>query len=140
MAAVSDSGASRVSIRSSVERKRICREVFTLEKWTNMTAYRAEQPELPQPVEIPAARRDSPDHIPEDGHSHFRVYRFMSHTVDPDRVSEQPCSGDDSYSSSPGADVDHPGSAHYHLEAAPASLDLPSTDEHLTSITTVPHS
>ena len=35
-----------------------------------MTTYRAEQPELPQPVlpqltEIPAARRASPDHIPE---------------------------------------------------------------------------
>nr|CAN83299.1 hypothetical protein VITISV_002259 [Vitis vinifera] len=48
-----------------LERKRICREVFTLNKWTNMTAYRAEQPELPQPTEIPAARRASPDHIPE---------------------------------------------------------------------------
>ncbi|RVW88231.1 hypothetical protein CK203_038690 [Vitis vinifera] len=48
-----------------LERKRICREVFTLDKWTNMTAYRAEQPELPQPTEIPAARRASPDHIPE---------------------------------------------------------------------------
>ncbi|RVW44172.1 hypothetical protein CK203_089403 [Vitis vinifera] len=30
-----------------------------------MTAYKAEQPELPQPIEIPAARRASPDHIPE---------------------------------------------------------------------------
>ena len=35
-----------------------------------MTTYRAEQPELPQPVlpqpaEIPAARRASPYHIPE---------------------------------------------------------------------------
>ncbi|RVW44170.1 hypothetical protein CK203_089401 [Vitis vinifera] len=48
-----------------LERKSICREVFTLEKWTNMTAYRAEQPKLPQPVEIPAARRASPDHIPK---------------------------------------------------------------------------
>ncbi|RVW58825.1 hypothetical protein CK203_104019 [Vitis vinifera] len=33
----------------------------------------------------------------------------------------EPCSGDGSYSSMPGADVDHPGSAHCHLEAAPAS-------------------
>ena len=48
-----------------LERKRICREVFTLDKWTNMTAYRAEQPELPRPAEIPAARRASLDHIPE---------------------------------------------------------------------------
>ncbi|RVW18543.1 hypothetical protein CK203_101305 [Vitis vinifera] len=48
-----------------LEHKRICREVFTLDKWTNMTAYKAEQPELPQPTEIPAVRRASPDHIPE---------------------------------------------------------------------------
>ena len=48
-----------------LERKRICREVFTLDKWTNMTAYRAEQPELPQPAKILAARRASPDHIPK---------------------------------------------------------------------------
>ena len=50
---------------SQLERKRIYREVFTLDKWTNMTAYKAEQPELPQPTAIPAARRASPDHIPE---------------------------------------------------------------------------
>ena len=35
-----------------MERRHICREVFTLDKWTNMTTYRAEHlehPELPQP-------------------------------------------------------------------------------------------
>ncbi|WKA06577.1 hypothetical protein VitviT2T_024472 [Vitis vinifera] len=48
-----------------LERKHVCREVFTLDKWTNMTAYRFEQSELPQPTEILAARRASPDHIPE---------------------------------------------------------------------------
>ena len=48
-----------------LERKRICREVFTLDKWNNMTAYRVEQPGRPQPAEIPAARRASPHHIPE---------------------------------------------------------------------------
>ncbi|KAL6350695.1 hypothetical protein AAG906_028152 [Vitis piasezkii] len=56
-----------------LERKRICREVFTLDKWTNMTAYRAEHPELPQPqqsedpkpAEIPAARRASLEPIHE---------------------------------------------------------------------------
>ncbi|RVW66358.1 hypothetical protein CK203_065173 [Vitis vinifera] len=54
-------------------RRRICREVFTLDKWTNMTAYRAKHPELPQPrqpedpqpAEIPAARRASPEPILE---------------------------------------------------------------------------
>ena len=44
-----------------LERKRICREVFTLDKWNNMTTYRVEQPERPQPT----ARRASPRHIPE---------------------------------------------------------------------------
>ena len=39
-----------------LERKRICREVFTLNKWNNMTAYRVEQPGRPQPAEIPAAK------------------------------------------------------------------------------------
>ncbi|RVW72117.1 Transposon Ty3-G Gag-Pol polyprotein [Vitis vinifera] len=48
-----------------LERKRICREVFTLDKWNNMTAYRVEQSGRPQPVEIPVARRASPRHIPE---------------------------------------------------------------------------
>ncbi|RVW33683.1 hypothetical protein CK203_111066 [Vitis vinifera] len=48
-----------------LERKWICREIFTLDKWTNMTAYRAEsgaptgveQPEEPQPIETPADTR-----------------------------------------------------------------------------------
>nr|CAN77355.1 hypothetical protein VITISV_003683 [Vitis vinifera] len=48
-----------------LERKRIYREVFTLDKWNNMTAYRVDQPGRPQPAEIPAARRASPRHIPE---------------------------------------------------------------------------
>ncbi|RVW11838.1 hypothetical protein CK203_085688 [Vitis vinifera] len=48
-----------------LEGKRICWEVFTLDKWNNMTAYRVEQPGRPQPAEIPVARRASPRHIPE---------------------------------------------------------------------------
>ncbi|RVW35410.1 hypothetical protein CK203_077101, partial [Vitis vinifera] len=43
------------------ERKRICREPFTLDKWNNMTAYKIDQPGQPQP----AARRASPRHAPE---------------------------------------------------------------------------
>ncbi|RVW79170.1 hypothetical protein CK203_051328 [Vitis vinifera] len=55
------------------ERKRICREIFTLDKWTNMTAYsaepgapagvehpgipHAEQPQEPQPIETPVDTR-----------------------------------------------------------------------------------
>ena len=45
-----------------LERKRICREPFTLDKWNNMTAYKVDQPGQPQP----AARRASPRHRPED--------------------------------------------------------------------------
>ena len=56
-----------------LERRRICREVFTLDKWTNMKTYRAEHPEFPQPqqpeepqaAKIPAARRASTEPIPE---------------------------------------------------------------------------
>ncbi|RVW34201.1 hypothetical protein CK203_117126 [Vitis vinifera] len=48
-----------------LERKRICRDVFTLDKWNNMTAYRVEQPGQPQPAAIPVAKRASPRHIPE---------------------------------------------------------------------------
>ncbi|RVW18314.1 hypothetical protein CK203_109125 [Vitis vinifera] len=44
-----------------LEKKRICREPFTLDKWNNMTAYKVDQPEQPQP----AARRAYPRHIPE---------------------------------------------------------------------------
>ncbi|KAL6321489.1 hypothetical protein AAG906_018458 [Vitis piasezkii] len=45
----------------NLEKKRICREPFTLDKWNNMTAYKIDQPGQPQP----AARRASPRHIPE---------------------------------------------------------------------------
>nr|CAN73554.1 hypothetical protein VITISV_021947 [Vitis vinifera] len=44
-----------------LERKQICREPFTLDKWNNMTAYKVDQPGQPQPT----ARRASPRHIPE---------------------------------------------------------------------------
>ncbi|RVW66707.1 hypothetical protein CK203_065752 [Vitis vinifera] len=65
MAAMPDSGASGYPSDPQLERKRICREVFTLDKWNNMTAYRVEQLGQPQPAAIPAARRASPRHIPE---------------------------------------------------------------------------
>nr|CAN79898.1 hypothetical protein VITISV_015350 [Vitis vinifera] len=48
-----------------LERKRIFREVFTIDKWNNMTSYRVDQPGQPQPTAIPAGRRASPRHIPE---------------------------------------------------------------------------
>ncbi|WKA03372.1 hypothetical protein VitviT2T_021485 [Vitis vinifera] len=62
------------------ERKRICREIFTLDKWTNMTAYsakpgapagvehlgipHAEQPQEPQPIETPADKRAPAPAVP----------------------------------------------------------------------------
>ncbi|RVW70105.1 hypothetical protein CK203_062281 [Vitis vinifera] len=54
-------GASGIPSEPQLERKRICREPFTLDKWNNMTAYKVDQPGQPQP----AARRASPRHIPE---------------------------------------------------------------------------
>ncbi|RVW27281.1 hypothetical protein CK203_103103 [Vitis vinifera] len=53
--------AALLYFEEKLERKRICHEIFTLDKWSNMTAYRVDQPERPQP----AARRASPRHIPE---------------------------------------------------------------------------
>nr|CAN68453.1 hypothetical protein VITISV_018583 [Vitis vinifera] len=47
--------------KPQLERKRMCLEPFTLDKWNNMTAYKVDQPGQPQP----AARRASPRHIPE---------------------------------------------------------------------------
>ncbi|RVW20842.1 hypothetical protein CK203_111901 [Vitis vinifera] len=63
-----------------LERKRICREIFTLDKWTSMTTYSAdqgapaeakhqdiphpEQPEKPQPVEIPVDMRAPTPAVP----------------------------------------------------------------------------
>ncbi|RVW78611.1 hypothetical protein CK203_046739 [Vitis vinifera] len=64
----------------------------------------------------------------------------MSLTADPHRISEQPCSGDGSYQSMPGADVDHPGSAHCHLEVAPASFRSSISCTALHPTTAVPHS
>nr|CAN69774.1 hypothetical protein VITISV_027582 [Vitis vinifera] len=56
--------ATLLYFEEKLERKRICREVFTLDKWNNMTAYKVDHPERPQP----AARRASPRHIPEGIH------------------------------------------------------------------------
>ncbi|RVW70591.1 hypothetical protein CK203_065128 [Vitis vinifera] len=66
-----------------LERISICREIFTLDKWTSMTAYDAEpgaptrpehpeiphpeHPEEPQPVEIPADMRAPAPTVPSTG-------------------------------------------------------------------------
>ncbi|RVW97587.1 hypothetical protein CK203_046524 [Vitis vinifera] len=67
-------------LRPQFESKRICREIFTLDKWTNMTAYsakpvapagvehpgipHAEQPQEPQPIETPADTRAPAPAVP----------------------------------------------------------------------------
>ncbi|RVW81559.1 hypothetical protein CK203_049470 [Vitis vinifera] len=111
--------ASGVSIKPQLERKRMCREVFTLDKWTNMTAYRTEHPELPQPqqLEDPHQLRCQ---LPGEHLENPYMRRSMPHIADTDRDSKQPCSGDVSYSFSAGAYFDHLDSAHYHPEAASA--------------------
>ncbi|KAL6348190.1 hypothetical protein AAG906_003056 [Vitis piasezkii] len=58
-----DFGASGISIDPRLECKRICREVFTLDRWNNMTIELSSR--RPQP-----ARRASPRHIP-------RVYPLL---------------------------------------------------------------
>ncbi|KAL6326195.1 hypothetical protein AAG906_001590 [Vitis piasezkii] len=90
-------------IHRPLGRKRICREVFTLDKWTNMTY-----------------RRDPPAKIPAGEHLSPYMRRSMPHIADTHRDSEQPCSRDVSHSFSAGADIDHPDSAHCHPEAASA--------------------
>ena len=77
---MSDFGTLRLPTEPQFERKRICREIFTLDKWTNMTAYSAEpgaparvehpgiphveQPQEPQPIETPADTRAPAPAVP----------------------------------------------------------------------------
>ncbi|RVW18174.1 hypothetical protein CK203_106900 [Vitis vinifera] len=113
-----------------LERRSICRVIFTLDKWTSMTAYDAEpgapaelehpeiphpeHPNEPQPVEMPADMRaptsivPSTGPIPEDCHIHFRVERPMSHFAGIDHFSEHPHSVDDNSSCPSGADYAPP--------------------------------
>ncbi|RVW86592.1 hypothetical protein CK203_045673 [Vitis vinifera] len=133
-----------------------------------MTAYRAKQPELPQPAEIPAARRASPNHILEG-------IPIASPTISK-APPVTPASSEPSTSTEPRmaipiqsieiyaaycrpllrlraallrrwqlfelakTDVDHPGSAYCHLEQLQHHLGLPLAAEHLTPTIAVPHS
>ncbi|RVX11619.1 hypothetical protein CK203_016033 [Vitis vinifera] len=127
-----------------LERKRICHEPFTLDKWNNMTAYKVDQPDQPQP----AARRASLKHIPEGiivaapaiprappeasassqpSTSAERGWPFLYLNIeivscieDSYSFSEQSCSGDGSHQSMPRANVGHSGSTSCHLKAAPS--------------------
>ncbi|RVW12834.1 hypothetical protein CK203_110834 [Vitis vinifera] len=100
-----------------LERRRICREIFTLYKWTSMTAYGAdqgapigpehpeiphpEQPEEPQPVEIPvdittpASVVASTEPIPEEQiiatqTQHTAILRQIQHHLDILSTPEHP--------------------------------------------------
>ncbi|RVW89431.1 hypothetical protein CK203_046837 [Vitis vinifera] len=129
-----------------LEHKRIFREVFTLEKWNNMTAYRVDQPERPQP----ATRRASPRHISEGipiaAPAIPELYQLLqlhlSHPLQLNQGWPFPFLNTESHAvhwrpsqhlraallkrwqpfSMPRADVGHPSSAHCHLKAAPASF------------------
>ncbi|RVW83169.1 hypothetical protein CK203_044905 [Vitis vinifera] len=77
---MSNSGALGYPSEPQLERKRICREIFTLDKWTSMTTYSAEpgapagvehpeiphpeQPQEPQPIETPADTRAPAPTVP----------------------------------------------------------------------------
>ncbi|RVW71882.1 hypothetical protein CK203_058393 [Vitis vinifera] len=95
-----------------------------------------------------AERRASPDHIPEGipiaSPTISRAPPVTPASSEPSTSVEQgwlfPFQRDGSYSSSPGADVDHLGSAYCHLEQLQHHLGLPSAAEHLTPTTAVPHS
>ncbi|RVX13107.1 hypothetical protein CK203_017900 [Vitis vinifera] len=162
MAAVSDSGASGVSIRSSVGAQAYLLERYFSTSGTHMTAYRVEQPGRPQPATrrvschipegipiasptisrappvTPASSEPSTSQLSQGWPFHFRVQRVMPLTADPDRISERTLLRDGSYSSMPGADVDHPGSAHCHLEVALGISVFLQFAKHLTP-TAVPH-
>ncbi|RVW66610.1 hypothetical protein CK203_066016 [Vitis vinifera] len=116
-------------IEPQLERRRICREIFTLDKWTSMTAYGAvqgaptgpehpeiphpKQPKEPQPVEIPveiiapAPTVASTEPIPE---------RPMPHFPSIGHFSEHPHSADDSSSCSSRADYRHLDTTYCHPE------------------------
>ncbi|KAL6329693.1 hypothetical protein AAG906_027234 [Vitis piasezkii] len=130
-----------------LERKRICREPFTLDKWNNMTAYKIDQPEQPQPV----ARRASPRHIPE---SITVAAPAIPRAPPAAPASSQPSTSTeprmaipiseyrDSYSFSehmPRADVGHSGSTSCHLKAAQVHFDRHKS-ESSTSTPAEPHS
>nr|CAN72255.1 hypothetical protein VITISV_034186 [Vitis vinifera] len=139
--------AALLYFEEKLERKRICRELFILDKWNNMTTYRVDQPERPQP----AARRASPRHIPEgitvatptiprapsvapassqpSTSAEPRMvipiseYRELCRSLETLTASQSSlASRDGSHSSMPRVDVGHSGPIHCHLKAAPASF------------------
>ncbi|XP_034710516.1 proline-rich receptor-like protein kinase PERK10 [Vitis riparia] len=129
-----------------LERKCICREIFTLDKWTNMTAYSAEprapagaehpeiphpeQPEEPQQVEIPADMGASTEPIHEVAPSTIpatpRTPLVIPATSEPSPSSEPRIAI--SIFEYRGAYFSHSDSAYYHLEAdsAPSGYSISS--------------
>ncbi|XP_034710659.1 vegetative cell wall protein gp1-like [Vitis riparia] len=116
-----------------LERKRICRDVFTFDKWSNMTAYRMEQLELPQPAQMLAARRASPRLTPEG-----IPIAFPSIARAPPVPPVTPASAQPSTSDEPRMAI--PISEYRDLCQLQHHLGLPAADEHLTPTTAIPHS
>ncbi|RVX05334.1 hypothetical protein CK203_013585 [Vitis vinifera] len=93
-AAMPNFGASGIPSEPQLERKRICREPFTLDKWNNMTAYKVDQPgslsqlqgeppqDIPEGITVAAPaflelhqlhllHLSHPHQLSEDGHSYI---------------------------------------------------------------------
>nr|CAN76395.1 hypothetical protein VITISV_000915 [Vitis vinifera] len=91
-----------------LERRHICREIFTLNKWTNMTAY----------VAHPGAPVGP------------KVQRSMSYIVDIDRYSERPCPADGSRTCTLGSAYYYPNPAYCHFRQIQQHLGILSPPKH----------
>ncbi|RVX16201.1 hypothetical protein CK203_014315 [Vitis vinifera] len=120
--------------KPQLERKRICRDLFTLNKWNNMTAYKVDQPEQPQP----AARRASPRHIPE---GIIVAAPAIPRALPAAPASSQPSTSAELRMAIPISEYrELLPPTHCHLKAAPASFHLPPAVEPSTSTPAEPHS
>ncbi|RVW62571.1 hypothetical protein CK203_061604 [Vitis vinifera] len=138
-----------------LERRRICREIFTLDKWTSMTAYGVEpgapaglehpeiphpqQPEEPQPVKIPADMRAPALQCPLQS-LYLSCTLLLCHTMDSPcigRFSEHPYSTGDSSSCSSGADYRHSDSTYCHRQIQ-HHMGILSAPKHLIPIISEP--
>ncbi|RVW66940.1 hypothetical protein CK203_063662 [Vitis vinifera] len=119
------------------ERKRICREPFTLDKWNNMTAYKIDQPGQPQQQQQGEPPQDI--HL-KDGHPYIRISRAVPCIGDSYSFPEQSCSGVGSHQSMPGADVSLSGSTSCHPKAASSPFRSATSCRASTETPPEPHS
>ncbi|XP_034681030.1 predicted GPI-anchored protein 58 [Vitis riparia] len=123
----------------------LCFDTATFQLRPKLAAYRMEQPELPQPAQIPAARRASPRHIPE-GIPIASPTIARAPPVTP--ASSQPSTLAEPRMAIPISEYRDLCHALQALTAQHTAilrqlqhhLGLPSAAEHLTPTTAVPHS